>query len=309
MTGRRLGPVPEGARARLLAHYGDVVRPWLSTVPEALNEVAIRLEILDVNYHDWGHASVVSHGRTTLGRGLVLKAPFDPIRLAREAAALRFWNGHSVPRLVSVEEDLGVLVSELVEPGPGGSRPPEGEVTVVAEALSRLHRVALHDIDDLLPTLADYYARDVVTRMDERDKATGLVVDRALVTAVKCLAGVLPGVGGQQVLHGDLYRENTLFDPEGRVVFIDPLPVIGPPVYDWAFWCVYYDFHQGFDERLAIASSQIGDTTDLMPWCLLLAVDGLLYFLTIRDGRRTRRAQEIIKVLRELPEFRTMTMP
>ncbi|RKS78672.1 streptomycin 6-kinase [Actinomadura pelletieri DSM 43383] len=232
---------------------------------------------------------------------MVLKAAFDPRRLAEESAAFAFWRGQAVPGLVAVEEDLGVLVTELVEPGPGGAQRPRREAVLVAQALDRLHEREPNSVRGALPTLVEYYADEVVGRMTERDDVTGRMVDRALVATASRLALSLPTAAGERerVLHADLYRENVLFDPEGRAVFIDPLPKIGPPVFDWAFWSVYYDFHHGFEERLHIAVDRAENADTLVPWCLLLAVDGLLYFLSIEDGQRVTRARKIIEVLRE----------
>lgn len=255
--------------------------------------------MMELGYHDWGHASVIAHGRTATGRGMVLKAVFDPRRLVEESAAFAFWQGQAVPGLVAVEEDLGVLVTELVEPGPGGAERPKMETVLVAEALGRLHGCEPSGVRGVLPSLAEYYADEVVGRMAERDEVTGRVVDRALVATASRLALSLPTVGSERLLHADLYRENVLFDPEGRAVFIDPLPKIGPPVFDWAFWSVYYDFHHGFEERLHIAVDRAGNADTLVPWCLLLAVDGLLYFLSIDDSERAARAGKIIEALRE----------
>lgn len=298
MNRDRLGRVPEGARVRLLAHYGEVIVPWLRDVPARLNAVASHHELTALEYHDWGHASVIAHGRTGDGRGIVLKAVFDERRFTEEVGALVFWRGQAVPEVILVEEDHGILGIELVEPGPGGGPRPSTEAVLVAAALTRLHRSSSAALPDGVPSLADYYADEVAGRMAERDSATGRVVDRDLVAQAAELALVLPEHGSRRLLHADLYRENVLFDPYGRVVFIDPLPKIGPPVFDWAFWSVYYDFHRGIEERLRIAIDRVGAADVLVSWCLLLIVDGLLYFLSIHDSGRVTRAQEVIEVLR-----------
>jgi streptomycin 6-kinase len=59
------------------------------------------------------------------------------------------------------------------------------------------------------------------------------------------------------LLHGDLYRENVLFGHNGRPVFIDPLPMTGDSVFDWAFWIVYYDLARDPSDRLLTAGASV----------------------------------------------------
>ncbi len=88
------------------------------------------------------------------------------------------------------------------------------------------------------------------------------------------------------VLHGDLYRENVLFALARGPVFVDPLPMLGPAAFDWAFWIVYYDGGFGIDERMA-AAMEISEVPaiDIRRWCSALFLDGLLYYLETADPR------------------------
>jgi streptomycin 6-kinase len=99
------------------------------------------------------------------------------------------------------------------------------------------------------------------------------------------------------LLHADLYRENVLFDHNGRPVFIDPLPMTGDPVFDWAFWTVYYDLARDPSHRL-LTAARVGGIcpTRLLPWCLILCLDGLLYYVETADPRITRMI-EVMTVL------------
>ena len=100
------------------------------------------------------------------------------------------------------------------------------------------------------------------------------------------------------MLHADLYRENVPFDDAGLPRLIDPLPMLGDAAFDWAFWTVYYDLGEGTAERLATAAriSRI-PVTELIPWCRLLALDGLLYYLESGDERAPRMAQRALRSL------------
>jgi streptomycin 6-kinase len=104
------------------------------------------------------------------------------------------------------------------------------------------------------------------------------------------------------LLHCDLYRENILFDTQGSVVFIDPYPRIGDHSFDWAFWTLYYDLSRGQRERFELAVG-LGDldASQLVTWCRLLALDGLLYYESIGDLHRSRRMGAVIEELAGWP--------
>ncbi len=90
----------------------------------------------------------------------------------------------------------------------------------------------------------------------------------------------------ETVLHADLYRENVAFDMSGNPVLLDPLPMRGNAIFDWAFWSVYYRLGQGTVRRLRLAVQHSGaDMALLLQWCLLLSVDGLLYYEETVDLR------------------------
>jgi streptomycin 6-kinase len=101
------------------------------------------------------------------------------------------------------------------------------------------------------------------------------------------------------VLHADLYRENIPFTRGGRPVLLDPLPMTGDAAYDWAFWCIYYQLGHGTGHRLYQASRTSGiPAEEIHPWCLLLSLDGLLYYEETRDPR----ASEMTALLNALVE-------
>ncbi|SDH42501.1 streptomycin 6-kinase [Sinosporangium album] len=103
------------------------------------------------------------------------------------------------------------------------------------------------------------------------------------------------------LLHADLYRENILFDNARGVVFIDPLPMVGDPVFDWAFWTVYYDLERDPVDRLKLANQASGISSgELVPWCLTLCLDGLLYYRQVGDSRLGRMRDVMAAMAKEV---------
>jgi streptomycin 6-kinase len=277
-----LDAVPPACRRRLVEHYGSAVECWLATVPVLLGEAAARWRLRLVGYHDAGCASAIALARSIDQRTVLLKAWYDRGRYAYEVAALRAWPPGRVPRVLHAADDLTVAALELVGGRPGGSVRPSGEYEAVALGIADLHQTS----GGAFPRLDDHIANVVLPRIDRRLRTFGGDVSERYLEAV---AHLEPDPSRTALLHADLYRENVPFDRDGRPVFVDPLPMLGDPVYDWAFWVVYYDLLRDPVSRLRLASA-IGEIplVDLVPWCLTLCVDGLLYYREVGDPRAPR---------------------
>jgi streptomycin 6-kinase len=184
-------------------------------------------------------------------------------------------------------DDLAIAVLELVGGQPGGATRPPGELEAVALALADLH--AVRGPGNAFPRLDEYVSTIVRPRIGRRmhDVGSGIPPE-----SIKGLRVPDPYVRPDTLLHADLYRENVLFDVNGRPVFVDPLPMIGDPVFDWAFWVVYYDLLRDPVPRLRLASA-IGEIqeAELVSWCLCLCLDGLLFYRETGDPRAPRMAQ------------------
>ena len=284
MLAPTLGAVPATARRRLVDHYGPAVDCWLDAVPGLLTEAAFRWRLKLVGYHDAGCASAIAVARTADGQALLLKAWYDRGRYAQETAALRTWPTRRVPEVLHVADDLAVAAVELIGGQPGGAARPSGEYEAVALALADLHATTAEP--GLFPRLGDHLATVILPRIEWRLRTVGGNVPSACLEA---LARLEPAAGKSALLHGDLYRENVVFDRDARPVYVDPLPMVGDPVFDWAFWVVYYDLLRDPVPRLRLATavSEV-PLPDLLPWCLTLCVDGLLYYRETRDPREPR---------------------
>jgi streptomycin 6-kinase len=286
MSAPTLGGVPPTARQRLVDHYGPAVDSWLDAVPGLVTEAASRWGLTLVNYHDAGCASSIAVARTPGGRSVLVKAWYERNRYTHEIVALRTWHGRQVPKVVHQADDLAIAALEVVGGQPGGAIRPPGELEAVALGLAGLH--AIHGPGSPFPRLDEYLNTIVRPRIGRRLHAVGGDIPPESIEGLRVPD---PYVRSDTLLHADLYRENVLFDVNRRPVFVDPLPMVGDPVFDWAFWVVYYDLLRDPVPRLRLASAIGGiPQAELVSWCLCLCVDGLLFYRETGDPRAPRMA-------------------
>ena len=100
-----------------------------------------------------GSMSIVLRCRLADGRGAVLKVSPDRARLADEAAALEGWRTVHTPAVLALDEQLGALLLEAIEPGtPLVVSSAYPDLERVAELLRALHTSAVPD--PAYPTVA-----------------------------------------------------------------------------------------------------------------------------------------------------------
>lgn len=294
-----LGPVTTGTRQRLTDHYGPTANEWLNSVPKAIDAAAAKWNLTVSGYHEAGCASVVVLASDDADAPHVIKVWYDHGRYRREVVALRFWGPPLAPAVTHAADHLAMAALHMVAGRPGGAVAPIDDYDAVADGLRRLHSRAL--APGGFPTLESYIDGEVRPRIHRRAAAMDTKIPESCLLRGMAALSRLPTRPNERVLlHADLYRENVLFDRNSRAVFIDPLPMTGDPVFDWAFWTIYYDLARDPSERL-IAAARAGGIrpTRLLPWCLMLCLDGLLYYVESADPRVTR----MIKVMTLLSDI------
>ena len=285
-----LGPVSAACRKRLLATHGRQADPWLDRVPKLLDQAAERWKLKLSGYHDAGHASVLAVA-TSIERGtVVLKAWFDRERYVNETAALRCWEPVNGRVIRTQDDELAVACLDVVGGVVAGrSRPPDDERRVAA-ALQMLHG---HDgSGHCFPLLERHLAGRVEPRIRNRARRFAGKIP------VECVGLGFDALrrrdrhGAPVLLHADLYKENVPFGLDGKPVFLDPLPMRGNAAFDWAFFVIYHDLATDPVARLHLAAEASNHSVAaLMPWCLMLCLDGLLYYHEVVDGREPRMAE------------------
>jgi streptomycin 6-kinase len=304
MTAQSLGDVLPGCRRRLLDHYGPSAEAWLRAAPFLLAEAATRWKLSLEGYHDAGHASAVALATTLDRTPVILKAWYEPLRYHHEVAALTAWAGGPTAGVIEAADDLSVAALELVGGRPGGAAPPVRERHMVAGAIQELHCLGQRRPRPDVLSLAHFRQEVVAPRVRQRARCLDLGTWETLVEEVcEELPGLREEVTRTTALHADLYRENVIFDCVGHPRLIDPHPLIGDAVFDWAFWTVYYDLEQEVAERLATAAriSRI-PVSEITPWCRALAVDGFLYYLEIGDPALPKIAKVLSSLTASDPE-------
>jgi len=286
--------VTPDCRQRLIAHYGPAVAEWLDHAPKKIEAAARAWELRLAGYHDAGHASVLAVGRAVDGEQVMVKVWYDHDRYWNEIAAMQHWEPVNGRVVRAQDDEHATACLALVGSVPGGGPQPADADRLVAEALARLHAFPVPLAR--FPTLDSYMRSTVEPRIRRRLRRCGLKLP-GLGLGWGSWAEPPPSREGLVLLHADLYRENVPFATAGRPVFLDPLPMLGDPAFDWAFFTVYFDLASDPLARLRLASlvSGIG-IGSLVPWCLRLCLDGLLYYREVGDDRE-HRMKEVMSAL------------
>lgn len=175
-----------------------------------------------------GVLSLCVRGVDSAGRRVVIKVPRDCESGRREIDALRMWKD-GVPRLRRMNVDSSAFLMDFIP-----SSDALIEAHEVFDLADSLHRVVI-GLDFNFPSL-----REVL------DMRIGWAEDRFSVKeyahlrvdfdfAKQIIHLLLDTASKNVLLHGDFQRKNLIVSPNGLRT-LDPLPCIGDPVFDSAFW-------------------------------------------------------------------------
>lgn len=286
--------IDEGVRLSLVTRFGPGVDAWLDELPRVLSPLATRWEIELGALIPQGRMSVVIRCRTTDGRPAMLKATPDKARLVNEAAALGRWTTPHCPSVLAVDQNVGALLLEAIEPGtPLLDSSSYPRLESVAELLTSLHATGVPDPS--FPSLAQRvaYLFDMASRTYTRRPELADVLSQDLYERERRLAARLAEqVSPTALLHGDLTPRNILDGGAQRgLVAIDPAPCLGD---DLSFDAVDLLLWQADDvdvvaaraEELARAIAVPADR--LVDWCTAFAGMVALELAEDDDGSMNR---------------------
>lgn len=245
----------QGARAwleRAVVHAGELMAAWSLRPLEVLAGGSMSL---CVRCEDEG------------GAALVLKIPAGVEAGAAELAALRAWGGNGAAQVVR-EEPAGsaMLMNYLGRVGQG-----DYGLDDIIDLAERLH-------------LGDHAGYPFGTVEDNLDRRIGWAADRFseegyerhrddLALAEKLVDELVHADSHPVLLHGDLQAKNLIVHGD-ELTAVDPLPVLGPALFDVAFW-IAKSVHEHptirYVERVSALRPDL-DAWTLLRWTWALAV-------------------------------------
>jgi streptomycin 6-kinase len=227
--------VDDGVRQRLTLRFGAEVATWFAELPDRLSTLTEKWRIELGSPIPRGSVSVVIRCRLEDGRRGVLKVSPDRARLANEAAALESWATPHAPAVLALDERLGALLIEAIEPGTplvdSGTYP---SLESVAELLTSLHADGIPDpsyppLERRVAYLFDSSTKLYAGSPELAERVPPELYDRGRRLATRLAADASPPV----LLHGDLTPSNILDGGERRgLVAIDPAPCLGDAAFD-----------------------------------------------------------------------------
>ena len=283
-----------------MARFGNEVEAWFDDLPGLLTALAERWQIEFGAPIPRGSVSVVFRCQMADGRRAVLKASPDRVRMAFEAVALDAWHTVHTPTVIALDEQLGALLIEAIEPGTplivSSSYPAEESV---AELVSSLHESGVPDPS--YPTVGQRvaYLFDSSTKLYEQHPELAALIPPELYERGQGLATRLAQRDVPVVLlHGDLTPSNILDGGGERgLVAIDPAPCLGDAAFDAVDLILWQaddlETIQARTERLAAAAGM--DTRRLLAWCSAFAGMNAIELASQGNAPRAR-----IETLRKL---------
>jgi streptomycin 6-kinase len=267
----------DAARGRLTKRFGAEIGSWLDDLPAVLGALAERWHIEWGSPIPRGTMSVVIRCAMPDGRSAVLKVSPDRARLANEAAALGRWTTVHTPAVLAVDESVGALLIEAIEPGIPLLESLTYPVTeTTADLLASLHADGVPDPS--YPPLAHRVAHLFNSGSSPYERHPELLeliplelYERGRRLATRLAERVPPTA----LLHGDLTPSNILDGGARRgLVAIDPAPCLGDDLafdaIDMLLWQA--DDVDAIESRVAVLAPAIGaDASHLLEWCIAFA--------------------------------------
>jgi streptomycin 6-kinase len=272
--------VAEATRRRLDARFGARVEVWWDRLPDVMERLAARWELIIGDPVGRGNASLVVRCQNASLGPVMLKLVPDETLAGAEAAALRSWepSGH-VPRVWKHDLAAGALLLEAIpDEIPLGVSRAQVSLGDVAELICSLHRSGSPTMADGVVSLAERveFIYGFWAGRHNRNSEVTHAVSVARLDRGRELARTL--AASDQVkpalLHGDLHPGNVLDGGINRgLVAIDPRPCVGDPAFDavdWVFWLT--DDPRCWESRAQVLAAALSvDRQRVLDWCAAFA--------------------------------------
>jgi streptomycin 6-kinase len=284
-------PVPDSLVENLAFTLGDEgARVWLERAVVHARELMAAWSLRPLEVLAGGSMSLCVRCLGADGDDLVLKVPAGIEAGAAELAALRAWGGNGAARIAREHPASSAMLMNYL------GRVGEGDYGLedVVDLAERLH---LGDPGDYPFGTVEANLGRRIGHAAERFRETGYERHQDdLALAEKLLDELVYAERHPVLLHGDLQAKNLIVHGD-ELTAVDPLPVLGPALFDVAFW-IAKSVHEHptvtYVERVASLRPHL-DVEALLHWTWALAV--LENRPHIANG--ARRRQEFIDDLRD----------
>lgn len=212
--------------------YGEQGRAWLSLLPETMDKLCQSWDLkTDGDFSNLTFNFVAPVISAEFGKAVLKLGPHIKGR-AKEASALRAYNGDSAARVLKYDSQLGALLIERLEPGLslGSERLSEDEGLAIASRLiQRLTHSGSTAVQNDFTHISiwglgfEKYLRENPdqTRLRREDVIRADQIFKSLVKTSK----------NEVLLHGDLHHANILRTANSWKA-IDPKGVWGDPAFE-----------------------------------------------------------------------------
>jgi len=216
----------------------------------------------------------------------VLKVGFLKDELAREADALRAYDGRGCVALLQADVDAGALLLERLSPGADLTGMPDdgAAVSAAAAVMRRLRRT--HPAGHAFPSVSAW--ADELSAVGRRFRAEPGPISVALIERAEGLMrDLLTSAPEPVLLHGDLQHYNVLSARREPWLAIDPKGFVGEPACEVG---AFVRNHQGNADRQRLLARRIHqfseelslDRERIMGWAEAGAV--LSAWWSVEDG-------------------------
>ena len=304
---------------------------WLETLPALLEEASRRWDLTNIqpvpnlsyNFVAFAlsgasdsersrSAALLSRPLTTPPRArgsvqerVVLKLGVPQKELTSEIAALRFYNGRGVCRLLDADAEKGMLLLERLKPGRMLTTLEDDvrATEIAADVMRQLWRPVPESAENFIQ-LKDWF--DGFKRLRKQyNGETGLLPKHLVEIAESLSRDLLVENKDETLLHGDFHHFNVLESARSWLA-IDPKGVIGPRGYEVGPLLInpVPDFLNGSNprvqtaKRIAILSEMLGmEQERICAWAICHAVLSAWWSIEDNDpdwGEYSIRCAEIL---------------
>jgi streptomycin 6-kinase len=206
---------------------------WLENLPSLLDILATQWGLEISSHVDNVSFNYVAPARRS-GQELILKIGVPHPELTSEIAALTFYKGQGMVKMLAIDEANGAFLLEKL-PGPMLAtlfpRRDEEATQVAAQVMRRLWRPVPDNAKAPFPHIADWLA-GLQNLRPKYGGTTGPFPEAMIAEVERLVPELLGSSPGDVLLHGDLHHYNIMQAQDGNWCAIDPKGIIGEPAYD-----------------------------------------------------------------------------